>query len=70
MNVFTIIAGLAVLGISVFMGFIGAKLFIIGGTTAFFGGIAMAVLTIMVLGLGVVLIGLGWAGVVAQIRKG
>jgi len=70
MNIFTIFAGLAVLGISVFMGFVGVKLFLIGGVTAIFGGIAMSVITIMTLALGIVLIGMGWAGVVAHIRKG
>lgn len=70
MNIFTIFAGITVIGISGFIGFIAVQLFIQGGVTPTFGGIAMSVVSIMTLVLGIVLIGLGWAGIVARIRSG
>lgn len=70
MNLFTILSGIAVLGISGFVGYIGVQLFMQGGTTPIFGGIAMSVIAIMSLVLGIVLIGMGWMGVVARIRSG
>lgn len=70
MNIFTIFAGIAVLAISAFTGYVSVQLFIQGGMTAIFGGVAMGVLTIMTFVLGIVFIGLGWAGIVARIRSG
>jgi len=70
MNLLTILGGLAVIGLSVFIGFVAVTLFIQGGTTAIFGGIALSIVALMMLVLGVVLIGLGCAAIVARIRSG
>jgi len=70
MNIFTILSGIAIIGISAFMGYIGVKLFALGGVTALFGGVAMWVIAIMALVLGIILIGMGWIGFLARIRSG
>lgn len=70
MNIFTILAGLAVLGLSTYMGYIGYNLFVMGGVTPIFGGIAMSVLAIMTLALGIVLIGMGFIGLINRLKKG
>jgi len=69
MNFLTIISGVAVLGISGFVGLVAALLFMEGGVTPIFGGIAMSVVAVMTLALGVILIGIGWSGFVAHIRN-
>lgn len=68
MNVFTIFAGITVIGVSGFIGYVAVQLFIQGGMTPIFGGVAMSVVAVMTLVLGILLIGLGWMGVVAKIR--
>lgn len=70
MNIFTIFAGISVLGISGFVGYIAVQLFMQGGVTPTFGGIAMSVVAVMSFVLGIVLIGMGWMGIVAHIRSG
>jgi len=70
MNIFTIFGGITVLGIAGFVGYIAVQLFIQGGVTPTFGGIAMSVVSVMSLVLGIVLIGMGWIGIVARIRSG
>jgi len=70
MNVFAILGGLAVLAISVFVGYLGVTLFIQGGVTPIFGGVALSVVAIMAVAIGIILIGLGWMGIVARIRSG
>ncbi|OJU87745.1 hypothetical protein BGO17_02020 [Candidatus Saccharibacteria bacterium 49-20] len=70
MNLLTIIGGLAVIGLSVFTGFIAITLFIQGGLLSIFGGVALSIVTLMMLVLGIVLIGIGCAGIVARIRSG
>lgn len=70
MHFLTIIGGLAIIGLSAFIGFISVMLFIEGGVTPIFGGIALAIVALMMLVLGIVLIGMGCAGIVARIRSG
>ena len=70
MNIFTILGGLVVLGISSFVGFVAVTLFMQGGVTPIFGGIALSVVAVMALALSVVLIGMGFAGIIDRIRKG
>ncbi len=70
MNIFTILGGLAVLCISSYVGYIAVTLFIQGGVTPVFGGIAMSVISVMALVLGIVLIGMGFAGIISWLRKG
>lgn len=70
MNLLTIIGGLAVIGFSVFTGFVAVTLFIQGGLMPIFGGVALSIVALMMLVLGVVLIGLGCAGIVSRIRSG
>lgn len=70
MNIFTIFAGLAILAIATFTGFVSVGLFMQGGITPIFGGVAMAIIGLMSLVLGIVLIGIGCAGIVERIRKG
>ena len=70
MNILTILGGLVVLGISSFVGFVAVNLFMQGGVTPIFGGIALSIVAVMALALGVVLIGLGFAGIIDRIRKG
>lgn len=70
MNILTILGGIVVLGISSFVGFVAVNLFMQGGVTPIFGGIALSVVAVMALALGVVLIGMGFAGIIDRIRKG
>lgn len=70
MNVFAIFGGLTILAVASFVGYVAVLLFIQGGMTPIFGGVALSVVALMSLVIGFVLIGIGFAGIVARIRGG
>lgn len=69
MNTVTILGGIFVLAIAGYAGYAAIQLFIEGGTTPLFGGIALSVVAIMSLVIGIALIGMGFAGVVQRLRN-